>query len=73
MFKRMTKFQHAYTIANGWKDLVNDNSQKDVCTRVDIFNLKQKAKYLVIALKIALDKMPLITWSDSCKSHINHG
>ena len=71
MFKRITRLKHAYTTANGWKDLVNDNDQKDMCTNVDIFNIKQKAKYLAIALKIALDEMPLITWSDSCSKALS--
>ena len=37
---------------------------------VYIFNIKQKAKYLAIALKIALDEILLVAWLDSCTKAI---
>ena len=66
MEKRIKQCKQAYTTSNGWRSIVEDNDQNNMCTENDIFNIRQKAKYVSIALKIALDEMPSITWSECC-------
>ena len=55
MFNRIQTLKQAYTTANEWRSVVNENDQNDMCTANDIYNIKQKSQYLAIALKLALD------------------
>ena len=64
--KRIKQFREAYITANGWKQIISNNDQKDQCTHNDIYNLRSKAMYLAIALQLALEQMPTHTWGWCC-------
>ena len=66
------RFKHAYMKYDGWKEIVSDNDQKEVCTNHDIFLIRSKAMYLAISLQLALDHMPTKTWGVCCDEAVAH-
>jgi len=70
MVKRIKRLKAAYMRSEGWRDIVSDNDQKEMCTNHDIYLLRSKAMFLGIALKLALDHMPLWTWASCCDEAI---
>jgi hypothetical protein len=62
----------AYLTAEGWKIIVEDHDEDNVCTPYEIFCLQKKAKYLAITLMHALKLYETTTnFLDICTAAIN--
>jgi len=64
--KRIERLRRGHTTVDGWKLTLDDLDTRDICSAHDIFNIQMKCKYLSVALRIALDEMPLLTWRQCC-------
>jgi hypothetical protein len=51
--------RRAYLTADGWRSIVDDKDEADVCSKHDIFMLQIKAKYLSVALTQVLSQYEL--------------
>jgi hypothetical protein len=68
--KRIQKLRRGHTTVGGWKLTVDDLDTRDICSAHDIFNIQMKCKYLSVALEIALDDMPSLTWRQCCNEAV---
>ena len=59
-------FKNAYLTCEGWRYIISDNDQENMCTLHDIHIIRLKAMYLAIALNTALQHMPQKTWAMCC-------
>jgi hypothetical protein len=48
----IAKLQQGYTAAAGWKLVIDDFDQQDLCLPYKIFNFQLKCRYISLALKI---------------------
>ena len=67
---KIIKLIGGYTKSNGWRALVDDFDQKQMCTPHDIFKIQQRRKYLSHALYLAMENMPQKTWIECCRMAI---
>ena len=69
---RIVILKNAWTTATGWEDIVSGKrSDLEHCTDTDKHLIKQKARYVYLALQIALDSMPKLKWHECCKKAID--
>jgi DNA-binding transcriptional regulator YhcF (GntR family) len=68
--KRIAKLRQGHTTVGGWKLTLDDLDTRDICSAHDIFNIQMKCKYLSVALEIALDDMPSLTWRQCCNEAV---
>ena len=64
--KRIERFQRGFTQPDGWKLVLDDFDQNNLCTSFDIFNIQMKCRYVVMALRLAEKEMPRLTWKQCC-------
>jgi len=69
--KRIERLRRGHTTVGGWKLTLDDLDTRDICSSHDIFNIQMKCKYLSVALTIALDEMPTLTWGQCCKEAVD--
>ena len=51
----------AYLSPEGWKDIIDDKDEQDVCSLFQIFKVQQKVKYLYTTLACALKHFDVTT------------
>jgi hypothetical protein len=68
--KRIERLRRGHTTVGGWKLTLDDLDTRDICSAHDIFNIQMKCKYLSVALRIALDDMPSLTWRQCCNEAV---
>ncbi len=68
--RRIERLRRGHTIVGGWKLTLDDLDTRDICSAHDIFNIQMKCKYLSVALEIALDDMPSLTWRQCCNEAV---
>ena len=56
--------------ATGWKDLLEDSDNDDICSQHDIFVVQNKCRYVSVALSHAMKEMPTRDWKQCCKDAI---
>ena len=66
MQETIENFKNAYLTCEGWRYIISDNDQENMCTLHDIHIIRLKAMYLAIALNTALQHMPQKTWAMCC-------
>jgi hypothetical protein len=69
--ERIAKLQIGLSTSTGWKRVVDDFDQKDLCSSHEAFNYQLKCRYVSLALRYALDDMPEKTWLDCCKAAVD--
>ena len=60
--RRIERFKQGYATAEGWKLVLDDFDQNKLCSAFDIFNIQMKCRYVVAALKVAIQEMPTLSW-----------
>lgn len=60
------RLKNAYMKSDGWREIISDIDQQDMCTNHDIHMFPSKALYLAIALQLAMDHMQTKTWRVCC-------
>jgi hypothetical protein len=68
--KRIKRLRRGHTTVGGWKLTLDDFDTRDICSAHDIFNIQMKCKYLSVALGIALEDMPSLTWRQCCNEEV---
>jgi hypothetical protein len=68
--KRIERLRRGHTTVGGWKLTLDDLDTRDICSAHDIFNIQMKCRYLTVALEIALDDMPSLTWRQCCNEAV---
>jgi hypothetical protein len=68
--RRIERLRRGHTIVGGWKLTLDDLDTRDICSAHDIFNIQMKCKYLSVALTIALEDMPSLTWRQCCNEAV---
>ena len=69
---RIVILKSAWTTATGWEDIVSGKrSDLEHCTDADKHLIKQRARYVYLALQIALDSMPKLNWHECCEKAID--
>ena len=63
---RLERLTYGVSNPMGWKMLLDDFDQKDLCSSNEIFNIQTKSRYVCAALKYAVVNMPSQTWKDCC-------
>ena len=63
---RLERLKYGVSNPMGWKMLLDDFDQKDLCSSNEIFNIQTKSRYVCAALKYAAVNMPSQTWKDCC-------
>jgi hypothetical protein len=58
----IARLQRGYTTATGWKLVIDDYDQQDLCSRHEAFNFQLKYIYVSLALRYAVEDMPLKTY-----------
>jgi hypothetical protein len=66
--KRIEILRSAYTTASGYRDVLSEKWKKTPISNQIRFQIAQRSRYLVAALKNALLKMPGSTWKTCCKN-----
>jgi len=54
--QQIKKLKTAYLRSDGWRQIVDDGDPFDKCTEYDIFAIRKKSRYLVVALTYMLQK-----------------
>jgi hypothetical protein len=65
--ERIARLQRGYTTATGWKLIIDDFDQQELCSRHEAFTFQLKCRYVSLALRYAVKDMPSKTWL-SCSS-----
>lgn len=61
MSQTIDRMKNAYMNYEGWRSIVSDNDQEDMCTSHDIYRIRSKAMHLAMALNITIQQMTLKT------------
>jgi hypothetical protein len=64
--ERIARLQRGYTTATGWKLVIDDFDQQELCSRHKAFSFQLKCRYVSLALRYAVEDMPLKTWLGCC-------
>jgi hypothetical protein len=64
--ERIARLQRGYTTATGRKLVIDDFDKQDLCSRHEAFNFQLKCRYVSLALRYAVEDMPLKTWLGCC-------
>jgi hypothetical protein len=65
--RRIALLQSVNTREDGWRDVIMGRDIDNYCTKVDIFEIRQRSTFLCCAYKMALSNMNRVTWHDCCK------
>ena len=65
--RRIALLQLVNTSEDGWRNVVMGGDIDNYCTKVDIFEIRQRSTFLCCAYKMALTNMNRVTWHDCCK------
>ena len=65
--RRIVFLEQVIVATDGWKRLLDDGDENNRCTVADQVALSKKAISVRAALRVAREKMPLITWDAACK------
>ena len=69
--ERIGRLQAGLSTATGWKRVMDDFDQQDLCSSHEAFNYQLKCRYVSLALRYALDEMPTKTWLDCCQDSVD--
>jgi hypothetical protein len=67
----IARLQRGYTTAIGWKLVIDDFDQQELCLRHEAFTFQLKCRYVSSALRYAVKDMPLKTWLSCCSEAID--
>jgi hypothetical protein len=67
VIERIERLEKGLSTATGWKRVIDDFDQQDLCSPHEAFNCQLKCRYVSLALRYALEEMPAKTWLDCCK------
>ncbi|KAI2493982.1 hypothetical protein MHU86_20556 [Fragilaria crotonensis] len=65
--RRIGLLQSVHDCEDGWRNILIGRDENNFCTKVEIFEIRQRATFLCCAYQIALTNMNQITWHDCCK------
>ena len=69
--ERINSLKTAYRTASGWKAIVSGKKEYlKHCTESDVHWIRVKARHVAMALEIALEQMPKLTWVECCERAI---
>jgi hypothetical protein len=69
--ERIARLQGGYTTATGWKLVIDDFDQQELCSWHEVFNFQLKCRYVSLALRYAVEDMPSKTWLGCCSEAID--
>ncbi len=69
--ERIARLQRGYTTATGWKLVIDDFDQQELCSRHEAFSFQLKCRYVSLALRYAVEDMPSKTWLGCCSEAID--
>jgi hypothetical protein len=69
--ERIARLQRGYTTATGWKLVIDDFEQQELCSRHEAFTLQLKCRYVALALCYSVEDMPPETWLSCCSEAID--
>jgi hypothetical protein len=69
--ERIAQLQRGYTTATGWKLVIDDFDQQDLCSLHESFIVQLKCRYVSLALRYALEDMPDKKWHECCQDAID--
>jgi hypothetical protein len=59
----IARLQRGYTTgATGWKLVMDDFDQEEMCSRHEAFSFQLKCRYVSLSLRYTVEDMPLKTW-----------
>jgi hypothetical protein len=59
--ERIERLEKGLSTATGWKRVIDDFDQQDLCSPHEAFNCQLKCQYVSLALRYALEEMPAKT------------
>jgi hypothetical protein len=65
--RRIKVLQSVHEDEQGWRNVVMGRDSDNYCTKLDIFEIRQRSIILCCAYKIALTNMNRMTWHECCK------
>jgi hypothetical protein len=69
--ERIARLQRGYTTATGWKLVIDNFDQQELCSRHKAFTFQLKCRYVSLALRYAVEDMPSKTWLSCCSEAID--
>jgi hypothetical protein len=71
VLNQICTLRNAYLTVDGWKQIIDDFDNTNLCTHYDIFHIQLKAKYLSVTLTQALSFYQTSTFLNICTSAID--
>jgi hypothetical protein len=67
----ITRLQRGHASATGWKLVIDDFDQQELCSQHESFIFQLKCRYVSLALRYALEDMPDKTWMECCQKAVD--
>ncbi|KAI2489704.1 hypothetical protein MHU86_24871 [Fragilaria crotonensis] len=65
--RRIRLLQSVHDSEDGWRNILIGRDEDNFCSKVEIFEIRQRATFLCCAYQIALTDMNERTWHDCCR------
>ncbi len=65
--QRIRLLQSVHASEDGWRNVVLGRDENSYCTKLEIFEIRQRSTFLCCAYQLALTNMNKQTWHDCCK------
>ncbi|KAI2495738.1 hypothetical protein MHU86_18762 [Fragilaria crotonensis] len=65
--RRIAALQAVHESEDSWRGVVKGGDPDNFCSKIEIFEIRQRASFLCLAYQLALQKMNQWTWQDCCK------
>jgi hypothetical protein len=69
--ERIARLQRGYIAATGWKLVIDDFDQQELCSWHEAFTFQLKCRYVSLALRYTVKDMPSKTWLSCCSEAID--
>jgi hypothetical protein len=65
--RRVRLLQSVHASEDGWRNVVLGRDENSYCTKLEVFEIRQRSTFLCCAYQLALTNMNEQTWHDCCK------
>ena len=65
--QRSILLQSVHEREDNWRNVVSGKNEENLCTKAEIFAIRQRAMFLCCAYQLAIERMNQWTWHECCK------